>query len=195
MAWRRPGNRPLSEPMMVISLTHICITRPKQVNSSPLDIMAAILADNIFLNENDIIPIRISLKFVPKGPIDNKAALVQVMAWRWTGDHYLNQCWPSSLTHICGTRWRWRNKTKEAMTLYASNDTWKKIAANIIMFSNSVYWHCISLVIIHTEWDPICRPGLRSWPYWQGRGGLWFSGESSLVSTLCMPITYIYMYT
>ena len=26
--------------------------------------------------------IRISLKFVPRGPIDNKWALVQVMAWR-----------------------------------------------------------------------------------------------------------------
>ena len=51
--------------------------------------MAAILADNfkcIFLNENHRIPIRISLKFVPKSPIDNKQALVQVMAWRRTGD-------------------------------------------------------------------------------------------------------------
>ena len=50
--------------------------------------MAAILADNIFkcifLNENDRIPIQISLKFVPRSPIDNKAALVQVMAWRRT---------------------------------------------------------------------------------------------------------------
>ena len=27
MAWRQPGNKPLSEPMMVRSLTHICITR------------------------------------------------------------------------------------------------------------------------------------------------------------------------
>ena len=24
-----------------------------------------------------------------------------------TRSHYLNQCWPSSLTHICGTRQRW----------------------------------------------------------------------------------------
>ena len=39
-----------------------------------------------FLNENDRIPIQISLKFVPRSPIDNKAALVQVMAWRRTGD-------------------------------------------------------------------------------------------------------------
>ena len=52
--------------------------------------MATILADNIFklifLNENDIILIQISLKFVPRSPIDNKPALVQVMAWRRTGD-------------------------------------------------------------------------------------------------------------
>ena len=39
--------------------------------------MAAILADNfkcILLNENDRIPIYVSLKFDPKGPIDNKPA-------------------------------------------------------------------------------------------------------------------------
>ena len=28
MAWRRPGDKPLSEPMMVWSLTHICVARP-----------------------------------------------------------------------------------------------------------------------------------------------------------------------
>ena len=32
------------------------------------------------MNEKFCISIRISLKFVPKGPIDNKLALVQVMA-------------------------------------------------------------------------------------------------------------------
>ena len=31
MAWRRPGDKPLSEPMMVSWLTHICITRPQWV--------------------------------------------------------------------------------------------------------------------------------------------------------------------
>ena len=52
--------------------------------------MAAILADNIFkhifLNKNITISIKISLKFVPKGLIDNASALIQVMAWRRTGD-------------------------------------------------------------------------------------------------------------
>ena len=33
MAWRRPGDKPLSEPMMDYLLTHICVTRPQWVNS------------------------------------------------------------------------------------------------------------------------------------------------------------------
>ena len=52
--------------------------------------MAAVLAADfskcIFFNENDKIPIQISLKFIPRRPIDNKPALVQVMAWRRIGD-------------------------------------------------------------------------------------------------------------
>ena len=32
MTWRRSGDKPLSETMMVISLTHICVTRPEFVN-------------------------------------------------------------------------------------------------------------------------------------------------------------------
>ena len=33
MAWRRPGDKSLSEPMMVNLLTHICVTRPQWVNN------------------------------------------------------------------------------------------------------------------------------------------------------------------
>ena len=32
MAWRRPGDKPLYEPMMVSLLRHICVTRPHWVN-------------------------------------------------------------------------------------------------------------------------------------------------------------------
>ena len=57
--------------------------------------MAAILADDIFkwifLNENDRIPIQISLKFVPRSPIDNKPTLVRVMAWHRKGDKPLSE--------------------------------------------------------------------------------------------------------
>ena len=37
----------------------------------------------IFLNENVGISIKISLKFVPKGPINSIPALVQIMAWHF----------------------------------------------------------------------------------------------------------------
>ena len=36
MAWRRPGDKPLSEPIMVSLLTHICVTRPQWVKINPL---------------------------------------------------------------------------------------------------------------------------------------------------------------
>ena len=36
MAWRRPGNKPLSEPIMVRSLMNLCITRPQWVNDAIL---------------------------------------------------------------------------------------------------------------------------------------------------------------
>ena len=39
----------------------------------------------IFLNENFLIRIKFSLKFVPKGPINNIPALVRIMAWRRPG--------------------------------------------------------------------------------------------------------------
>ena len=32
MAWRRPGDKPLSEPMMVKIPTHVCVTRPQWVD-------------------------------------------------------------------------------------------------------------------------------------------------------------------
>ena len=36
MAWHRPGDKPLSEAMMVSLLTHICVARPQWVNSQRL---------------------------------------------------------------------------------------------------------------------------------------------------------------
>ena len=59
----------------------------------------------IFLNENVLIAINISLKFVPRVPIDNIPTLVQVMAWRRPGDKPLSEPMMVRLpTHICVTR-------------------------------------------------------------------------------------------
>ena len=74
--------------------------------------MAAILAYGIlkyiFLNESDKIPIQITQKLIPRSPIDNKPALVQVMAWHRTGDKLLSEpMLVSLLTNICVTRLQW----------------------------------------------------------------------------------------
>ena len=68
-----------------------------------------------FLNENVWIPIKISLKIVPGGPINNIPALVQIMAWRRPGDKPLSETMMVSLpTHICVTRPQWvKTKTLE----------------------------------------------------------------------------------
>ena len=45
----------------------------------------------IFLSENIWISIKISLKFVHKGSINNIPALVQIMAWHQPGDKPLSE--------------------------------------------------------------------------------------------------------
>ena len=62
----------------------------------------------IFSNENAWISLKFSLKFVPKGPINNNPALVQIMAWRRSGDKPLSEPMMIGLpTHICVTRPQW----------------------------------------------------------------------------------------
>ena len=60
------------------------------INSSPPGQNDCNIADDIykhmFMNEKFCVLIEISPKFVPKDPVDNKSALVQVMAWHRTGD-------------------------------------------------------------------------------------------------------------
>ena len=46
---------------------------------------------NAFLNENIWISIKISMKFVPKSPMDKIPALVKIMACRRTGDKSLSE--------------------------------------------------------------------------------------------------------
>ena len=64
----------------------------------------------IFLYENVRISIKISMKFVPKGPINNCPSLVQMMAWRRPGDKTLSEpMMVRLLTHMCVTRPQWVN--------------------------------------------------------------------------------------
>ena len=40
MAWSRPGDKPLSEPVIVRSLTHICVAQPQWVNKFKIYIIS-----------------------------------------------------------------------------------------------------------------------------------------------------------
>ena len=69
---------------------------------------AEAICKRIFFNENVWISIKISLKFVPKGPINKIPALFQIMAWRRPGDKPLSEAMlVSLLTHKCVTRPQW----------------------------------------------------------------------------------------
>ena len=80
-------------------------------------------ADNIFecisLNENVWISFKISLKFVPKVPINNIPALVQMMAWRRPGDKPLSEpMMVTLLTQIFVTRPQWVNPSSSPPHVY-----------------------------------------------------------------------------
>ena len=54
-----------------------------------------------FLNENVWIPIKISLKFVPKCPINTISVLVQIMAWRLLGAKPLSEPMMTRFNNVC----------------------------------------------------------------------------------------------
>ena len=87
-----------------ILTAHVNSLRPRQNGRHFADDMF----NCISLNENLWIPIEISLKFVPKGSINNKPALFQIMAWHRPGDKPLSEPMRVNLlTHICVTRPQW----------------------------------------------------------------------------------------
>ena len=93
---------------------HFKILAPLLFNSLRLRQNGRHFADDIFncifSNENVWIPIKISLKFVPKDPINNIPALVQIMAWRRPGVKPLSEpLMVNLLMHICVTWPQWVN--------------------------------------------------------------------------------------
>ena len=59
MAWRRPGDKPLSQPMMVSLLTRICITRPQLIAATcPIDewIVCVPEGEHAYLTCSKVIP-------------------------------------------------------------------------------------------------------------------------------------------
>ena len=76
---------------------------------------------HIFLNESIRISLKLSLKFVPKGPINNVPALVQNRAWRRPGDKPLSEPVMVRLpTNICISQPQWVKRGLEVCNPFAS---------------------------------------------------------------------------
>ena len=107
MAWCRPGDKPLSEPMMVSLLTHICVTRPQGVNSLAPGWSGCNFQIFKLVIENSRLGTgcEIALRWMPQNPINGKSTLFQLMAWcHQATSHYLSQCWPICLLPFGITR-------------------------------------------------------------------------------------------
>ena len=52
MAWRRPGDKPLSEATMVSLKTHICVARPQCVNATMNKQQRTLLTDDYAYSDN-----------------------------------------------------------------------------------------------------------------------------------------------
>ena len=78
-AGNRDKNMPISEVSNEININKLRLRQN-------CNYLAGIYFNCIFLNENVYISVQIPVKFVPKGLTDNGLALVQLIAWRQTGD-------------------------------------------------------------------------------------------------------------
>ena len=96
-----PNTMKLLIPRIAISESNL--THWSRSKNFPDDIFKG-----IFFNEIVRILIKISLKFVPQGPINNIPALFQIMTCRRPGDKPLSESMMVNLlTHKCVTRPQW----------------------------------------------------------------------------------------
>ena len=125
----------------------------------------------IFLNENVWISIRISLKFVSKGPINNKSALVQVMYWHWID---INPLLRPLIT--------WTTDTSIILWSF------KIIFINICRWFLSITWeYCMFKFLwffIFIKLQPSAAP-----PYW------WSNAKVTAVYTLFLGDTEMYLWS
>ena len=115
----------------------------------------------IFLNENVWISIKISLNFVPLGPINNIPALVQIMAWRRPGDKPLSEpIMVCLLTHICVTRSQWVKKSYNSVYVLGKihsyikegnagheNDNVHVCTINVYIYI-SIFWTLMTMLFV-----------------------------------------------
>ena len=88
MAWRQPGDKPLSEPRMVSILMHICVTRSQWVNQkmpqffNKLESNCSLITYWLSMPSWDIVVNSIKLLYcleIDSSPLDKMAAISQMI--------------------------------------------------------------------------------------------------------------------
>ena len=106
----------------------------------------------IFINENICISIKISMKIVPNGPINNIPALVQIMAWRRPGDKPLSESMMAQFTDIymChSASMSCHGFQVECINTHNISMCWCKIVACPLLMRLRYYRSCIQWLIYH----------------------------------------------
>ena len=117
-----------THPSMINPLTNILRPRRNEQHFADDIFKRIFFNENVFFDQNVWISIKISLKFVPKGPINKIPALVHIMAWRRSGDKPLSEPMMVSLpTHICVTPPQWVNTSNNSSTLLLEHVCYLKI--------------------------------------------------------------------
>ena len=101
MVWCRPGNKPLSELMMVRSLTHICITRAQWVNPQLVESFSINIDMFLLVMSSSILMRDWCLKFFLMEDKDLSIFYIWCYLWLWHkgSGHLYSDCATTGLLH------------------------------------------------------------------------------------------------
>ena len=103
MAWRRPGDKLLCEPMLFSLLTHICVTQPQWVNSTnALDAYNGVAKTSLFIVGSSLMSIRsngVGIQTEARRPSDN---IITTLSWHWWYYQlYFGYIWRNKILFRC----------------------------------------------------------------------------------------------
>ena len=128
LAWRRPGNKPMSEPMLVNLLMHICVTRPQWVKILPHGKQGFVIPPEQrscwgvywFHSVRPCPSVRASRLPCPLCNIYSSGWILSILA---TNDHYHERVcrtqWPLTLTYIFKVIRPWLRKSCPLCSVYS----------------------------------------------------------------------------
>ena len=124
MAWRRIGDKPLSEPMLIrFTDEYMQHYGGDELTHWSLGDHAVVI---FIVKQNSSLSTccEIALRWMPQNVTIQKSTLVQVMAWcHQAPSHYLSQCWPICMLPF-GTQWDINKMVTILLTTVSNGFSW-----------------------------------------------------------------------